>query len=181
MGRKTGGPFEARLATAGRHVKVLSAPSTCPGFRSLTGCTSHPRDPDPAVAPLIPTDMQYLSAQCGATHGNIAQLSNSHGIGSIQTAEACLQVGDVLWVAAADGHGLVQDTVVAVEAVQAEGMFNPYTNEGARPAPFLKLLFVLRRPPAFMRTCRHQCSHLPPQQLHDRDHIAAAGICNGGR
>ena len=62
-------------------------------------------------------------------------------------------MGDVLWVAAADGHGLVQDTVVAVEAVQAEGMFNPYTNEGARPAPFLKLLFVLRRPPAL--SCAH--------------------------
>ncbi len=42
-----------------------------------------------------------------------------------------LQVGDVLWVTAPGSSALSQDTVVAVEQVEAEGLFNPYTDEGA--------------------------------------------------
>ena len=44
-------------------------------------------------------------------------------------------MGDVIWLAAPGGLSLVKDTVVAVEAVQAEGMFNPYTDEGASANP----------------------------------------------
>ena len=55
-------PFEDRMAIPGRQVKVrrLSAPSACPGFRSLVGCTSHPRDPDLAVVPSSATDTYCL-------------------------------------------------------------------------------------------------------------------------
>ena len=46
------------------------------------------------------------------------------------------QVGDVMWITAPDSAELVQDTVVAVEDVEAEGLFNPLTDEG----PFLLCL-----------------------------------------
>ena len=36
----------------------------------------------------------------------------------------------MLWLVAPDGPKLVQAPVVAVEAMQAEGKFNPYTAEG---------------------------------------------------
>ena len=42
------------------------------------------------------------------------------------------QVGDMLWVTSPDAPTLVQDVVVAVTRVEAEGLFNPYTNEGAQ-------------------------------------------------
>lgn len=38
-----------------------------------------------------------------------------------------------MWLPAPGGSELVQAAVTAVETVQAEGMFNPYTNAG----PFL--------------------------------------------
>ena len=40
----------------------------------------------------------------------------------------------MVWLAAPGESRLLQETVVAVEAVRAEGMFNPYTVEGARPS-----------------------------------------------
>ena len=55
------------------------------------------------------------------------------------TRHGCPQVGDVVWLVAANGTGLVQDNVVAVEAVLAEGMFNPYTAEGASRSSALRL------------------------------------------
>ncbi len=36
----------------------------------------------------------------------------------------------MLWLAARDSRQLVQTPVAAVEDVQAEGKFNPYTDEG---------------------------------------------------
>ena len=45
-----------------------------------------------------------------------------------------VQVGDILWVTGPSGTGLITDTVLAVERVLAEGMFNPYTDQGARDA-----------------------------------------------
>ena len=48
------------------------------------------------------------------------------------------QVGDVVWLAPPGGSQLVQDIVTAVETVQAEGMFNPYTNEGPFVLSFLR-------------------------------------------
>jgi hypothetical protein len=41
-----------------------------------------------------------------------------------------VQVGDVVWVATSGGLSLVTETVLGVERVLAEGMFNPYTDQG---------------------------------------------------
>ncbi len=46
------------------------------------------------------------------------------------------QVGDVMWITVPNSSELVQDTVVAVEEVEAKGLFNPLTDEG----PFLLCL-----------------------------------------
>ncbi len=35
-----------------------------------------------------------------------------------------------MWITTPDSAELVQDTVVAIEALEAEGLFNPFTNAG---------------------------------------------------
>ena len=51
----------------------------------------------------------------------------------------------MVWLAAAGRWDLVQEKVVAVEAVEAEGMYNPYTNEGATCLP-AKYTFTQAQP-----------------------------------
>ena len=36
-----------------------------------------------------------------------------------------------MWITTPDSAELAQDTVVAIEALEAEGLFNPFTDEGA--------------------------------------------------
>ena len=35
-----------------------------------------------------------------------------------------------MWITTPDNVELVQDTVVAIEALEAEGLFNPFTDQG---------------------------------------------------
>ena len=47
-----------------------------------------------------------------------------------------LQIGDFVWIAPPDGAMLKAEVVLSVEYVLAEGMFNPYTNQGAFRADY---------------------------------------------
>ena len=66
------------------------------------------------------------------------QLKLQRGLQNVSSA--AVQVGDAVWVAVPGSQDLVQDIVVATQAVQAEGLYNAFTNEGLRAPQHRDLL-----------------------------------------
>ncbi len=66
--------------------------------------------------------------------------------GPLVTVTLRLQVGDTVWLADPTSSELVLEAVIAVEEVEAEGLFSPYTNEGtAFAAPLVACHSTWRR------------------------------------